>query len=376
MISVPTVDITALCPPGDAHLVLRDWRGFVEYLPGERCRTGRAMCVLDNKTDARWRWIKQPRAMMLRPLGCFFLRDIDICGSGYFFSEGRFVREYSHTSDVALQWLQSEDCSDNPFVKPPQREVRIEQPVLLVIGPGSPIYGHWLVDFLPRLAIAQRLLGSSLADFIIPLPEDTPDWVPQMIRHFCGIEATQLRRFKREVERLVCKYVCVPSFAHTGDYALHSFLDRFYNASRPAVAPAAGRKICLSRRNFEASTRGVRRVFETRLAFEALAAGRGYEVVCPEDLTFAEQIDLFQSASAIIGEHGSGMHGAIFAGADTKVACFPMTNAVQYRIGALRAHTNVYLNRLVWQTDEQGVTYFSAAEQDLIDMMTVVDSLG
>jgi hypothetical protein len=370
---VQTVDITELCPSGDHQTILDEWRGFIPFLPGERAGGGRAICVLDNHKEAQWRWTNPPPTEMLRPLGCSFLRDIEICGSGYFFSDRRFVREYSHTSDVALQWLQRDDFPDNPFTNRHLHDVSIAQPVLLVIGPGFPIYGHWLIDFLPRLAIAQHVLGDRFADFVIPLPEDTPGWVPQMIKFFCGIDETQLLRFSRMTDRLVCSHVCVPSFAHTGDYALHSFVRRFYEAFKPAVAPAVRRRLCLSRRNFEASTRGVWRVFETRSAFEALAADRGYDIVYPEDLTFAEQIALFQSAECVIGEHGSGMHGAIFCDAGTSVACFPMSNAVQFQIGALCGHTNIYLNRLSFRTDERGVLYYTATEEDLIGMMTVVD---
>ncbi len=376
MITVPTVDIASLCPPGERESVLRAGSGFVQYLPGETIRGGRMICVLDNAPDAHWRWMKPSRAETLRPLGCFFLRDIQVSGSGYFFSQGRFVREYAHTSDVGLQWLQRDDYPDNPLVNPGLADIRVEQPVLHVIGPGFPIYGHWLIDFLPRLAIARNLLGPSFPDFVIPLPEDTPDWVPAMMHHFCGIEPAQLLRFSRQTDRLVCDRICVPSFAHTGDYALHSFLRRFYDGFKPAMAPVARRRLCLSRQGFEASTRGVWRILENREAFEALAVRHGYEIVRPEGLGFAEQIALFQSAAAVIGEHGSGMHGAIFAGAGTRVGCFPMSNAIQFRIGALCGHTNIYLNRIDSRTDGQGVIRYTAAETDLAEMVALVDRIG
>ena len=194
-----------------------------------------------------------------------------------------------------------------------------------------------------------------------------------MIQFFCGIDQSQMLRFPRESDRLVCSHVCVPSFANTGTYALHSFVRRFYDAFKPAVAPPATRKICLSRRNFETSTRGVWRVFELREAFEALATDHGYDIAYPEGLTFAEQITLFQSAECLIGEHGSGMHGVIFSARGTTVACFPMSNAIQFRIGALSGHTNIYLNRFTSWRDDRGVFHYTTAEKDLTDMMTIVD---
>lgn len=150
MVSVQIVDIAELCPPDDRQSVLNGWCGFIQYLPREIAAPGRGICVLDNQPDAQWQWKTPSPAKWLRPLGCSFLRDIEICGSDYFVSNGRFIREYTHTSDIALSWLERDDYPDNPFTRPSLRDVPIVQPVLLVFGPGFPIYGHWLIDFLPR----------------------------------------------------------------------------------------------------------------------------------------------------------------------------------------------------------------------------------
>ena len=140
--------------------------------------------LLDGHGGGHWRWQDYVLPERVGPIGCHFVRDIELSGSGYFFSKNRYVREFVHTSDVGLQWLRREDYPDNPLVHQPTRRTIVDQPALLVIGPGFPIFGHWLLDFLPRVAIAQKILGDAFENFVLPLPADTPDWVPAMLNFF------------------------------------------------------------------------------------------------------------------------------------------------------------------------------------------------
>jgi hypothetical protein len=403
---VEVVSIFDLSLPRGRDAAVADWRGFATFRPGEMSKAGPSVLVLDNKPGAWWTWRDDLlTSRRIRPLGCHFLRDIEIAGVGFPFSEGRYIREYAHTSDVGQQWLNSADMPENPRRDPPTTRVAIDSPVLLVCGPGFPVFGHWLLDFLPRVAIAKGVLGDRFAELTIVLPDDTPDFVRDMLGFFCGVSADQIRTFSRRHEVLVCSRACLPSFVHDGDYALHSFTRTFYegfkapryqprNGPWPAIgrflrnlrgdfrtspvnqtAARARKRICLSRRTYETSTRSAWRVFETREAFERMAVARGYEIVQPERLGFAEQIQLFQSADTIIGEHGSGMHGALFAEPGTVVATFPPLNGIQLRIGAEFGHTNVSLARAAVRTDPDGIIRFSVAEDDLRSMLAMVDQV-
>ncbi len=231
------------------------------------------------------------------------------------------------------------------------------------------------MDFLPRVAIAQRVLGERFGELIIPIPEDTPAWVKDMLHFFCGVPADQIRTYSRQADRLLCSRVCLPSFAHDGNYALHGFMREFYGGFRNARAPTATRRICLSRRSFEQATRGVWRKLENRAALEQMAVARGYEVVLPEELSFADQIDLFQSAACIVGEHGSGMHAAVFADPGTLVATGPMWNSVQLGIGAAFGHRNVAVTRAAIRRQASGPTRYTVPEEDLAGMFVMLDLL-
>jgi capsular polysaccharide biosynthesis protein len=149
----------------------------------------------------------------------------------------------------------------------------------------------------------------------------------------------------------------------------------FYGGFRNAKPPPATRRLCLSRRSFEQATRGVWRVFENRTVLEQMAVARGFEVVAPEELSFADQIRLFQSAACIVGEHGSGMHAAVFAEAGTLVATGPMWNSVQLGIGAAFGHRNVAVTRAAVRREASGPMRYSVPEEDLAGMFVMLDLL-
>ena len=280
--------------------------------------------------------------------GCSFLRDLELSGSGYLFSRGRFVREHVNISDVALRWLGQPDFFDNPLTQPRKNRVVINEPTLLVFGPGSSIYGHWLLDFMPRIVIAQQLLGAALDDFVLPLPSDTPAWVVRMIHLFCGIEPARFRYYARHDDIVVCTRACIPSYAHSGrrgDYILHPMMRSFYARFGNPGARRTKRRICISRRDQERQTLGTWRIFETREMMERMALARGYEIVQPELMSFPEQIELFRLANCILGEHGSGMHAAVFADPGTTVATVGAWNRHQFNIAAAFEQRAICMNR-------------------------------
>jgi capsular polysaccharide biosynthesis protein len=376
MSDIPTVGISELAPARTLVEALHSWCGFAELAPASLSRVTIPYLALQNTPGANWSWNQVPK-QRLAPLGCSFLRDVEICGSGYFFHDGRFVREFVNISDVALRWLRQPDFFDNPLTMPRTNRTVIEEPVLLVFGPGSSIYGHWLLDFMPRIVIAQRLLGTALGDFVLPLPSDTPEWVVRMIHTLCGIEPSRFRYYARHDDLVVCRRVCMPSYAHSGkpgDYAPHSLMREFYDQFGNPGAPRAKWRICLSRRNQERHTLGVWRKFDARETMEQMAAARGFQIVQPEELGFPEQIELFRSAGCILGEHGSGMHAAVFADPGTIVATVGAWNRHQLNISAAFEQRSICLTRLQKTEAIQNEPFrFTATEDDLAGLFALID---
>jgi hypothetical protein len=377
MIAVPTIDIATLAPPVLLDRALAGWAGFAELSPATAPAPILPSLQLADTVDAVWAMSAGLPARPIPPLGCHFLRDVEVSGSGYLFAGERFIREPSHTSEIALDWLQREDFPDNPMVSPRQNRIVIEDPVLLVAGPGSSIFGHWLMDFLPRIVIAQRLLGERLDPFELLLPADAPGWVAGMIAHFCRIAPERIRRFDRMNDVVLCRQAVLPSFAHSGAYDLHPIMRDFYQGFGRPVPGAPRRRICLSRRDQERHTYSYWRIFEARETLERLAVAHGFEIVQPELLDFAGQVDLFRSAGVILGEHGSGMHAAVFAEPGTIVATVGANNALQFQIAAAFEQRSICMRRLQVIENAPGRPYrFTAAESDLQSLLAQIDLAG
>ncbi len=306
--------------------------------------------------------------MQLPPMGCSFLRNVEVSGSGYLFSNGRFIREYNHCSDVALARLQDENYGDNPFVNLRQNRVTINEPVLLFTGPGHNTYGHWLLDFLPRLFIAQKMLGLVLNQFPILLPSGTPSWAAGMMQEYCNIAPAQLLYYSETDDLVICNRVCIPTCGHNGQYAMHPLVRETYARLGGSVAPEAKRKICLSRRSFSLG-----RAFAARETFERMAAERGFDIVCPEELNFTEQAALFRSASCILGENGSGLHASVFADPGTIVASVGF-NWVQCHVNAAFEQPLINLNRVQMLEPVPGEPQrFTTSEDDLYSLFDMIE---
>ncbi|WP_428376959.1 glycosyltransferase family 61 protein [Lichenicoccus sp.] len=369
MRTVETVDVAELGPPCSLLAGLREWRGFAEVCPVSEARPCEQWLQLSNQPDAVWEWSGGLPAISLAPIGCFLLQDIEISGSGYVFAQDRFVREHSHTSDVALKRL-CEHYPGNPLDAASARRVTIDEPVLVVTGPGHNTYGHWILDFLPRVVIAQRLLGPVLDGMPILLPSGTPSWVPRMLQAYCNIAPDRLHMFSEQEDRVTCKYACLPSFGHDGSYSLHNLVREFYGDLGDACLAVPKRRVCLSRRSFSEG-----RVFVARESLERMAVARGYDIVRPEELSFTEQAAMYRSANCIIGEGGSGLHGSVFAEPGTIVASVGF-NWVQAHVSGAFEQKLIYMNRLedAPQT-EDGIRNFSATDPDLTSLFEVIDQL-
>ncbi|MEO9191675.1 MAG: glycosyltransferase 61 family protein [Acetobacteraceae bacterium] len=370
MSDIPTIGVGELASPCPLDEALNSWRGFAQAGPATQSKPGAPWLELADAPDAVWRWASAIPARPINPIGCYFLRDLEVSGSGYLFADGRFVREFVHTSDVALQWLGRPDFPDNPLTRPRANRVVIEDKTLLVFGPGSSIFGHWLLDFMPRIVIAQYLLGPALDDFVLLLPDDAPDWVTELVHTFCGWDKARIRRYSRMDDLVVCRRACLPSFAHDGDYALHPLVREFYGRFGNPGAARAKRPICLSRRNQERHTFSAWRIFEARETLERMAVAHGFVIARPEELGFPEQVELFRSANCILGEHGSGMHAAVFADPGTIVATIGTPNAIQLRVDAAFDHRTICLRRLQVIEQVPNRPYrFTVREDDLAGLV-------
>jgi hypothetical protein len=352
---------------------LRDWSGFVELSPEEKSVGPNRVYELSDHSES---WIydfhwKRP-APKVDAVGCHFLRDVQLWApsivvhAGHLIGDGMITDYDNWKSAPALQ-------EDGLFSIPRPIDRIIDRPMLIADGAYS-IWGHWIVDYLPRFAIARRLLGSFFDELVVPLPHNVPHWVVALLERICFVRPDNIIQYRPYAERLISDRAVVPSYAYSGEYTLHSFFRRFYRAQLPLIS-GPRRRICVSRSG--PAVAHSNRKFPLRDCFEDMAKDRGYLVVQPETLSISEQIALFADASVVLGEHGSGMHSAVFSDPRTVIACIGFWNAIQLHIGYVCRHRNVYLTRgCIWPSDGQPDFQINVTEPSLVALFDQIDRLS
>lgn len=361
---LPTTPIDALVERTSLADALSAWKSFVSFRPAEMSRPASPAMLVNGKGQDGWYAVNHQMAGEVRELGVYFLRDVIVSGHFYTFHDDRYLHDGSGPSNVAMRFIKQEQRDHHSLVHR-DRSLTLDRPALVIGGPGYPIWGHWLLDFLPRLAIAAAMLGPQLRDFVIPMPSDAPKWLPAFLQFFAGVEAAQIVSYDRGTESVICPMACIPTFAHS-NYFLHSFMREYYQSfwrSGPIVTPA---RFCVSRKAFGQTRHSVVRTFEEEDYFEDMAVRHGFEIVYPETLDFRGQIDLFANAAAIVGQYGSGMHSSLFSRPGTLVGQFCMPNSIQSRIAGLCEQRMAYLFPDLDTVDAQGTKVLSVS-RDAID---------
>jgi capsular polysaccharide biosynthesis protein len=177
---------------------------------------------------------------------------------------------------------------------------------MMLAASGAVNYYHWLFDSLPRLHLAklagfgpeeidQYLLNESL----LPVHRETLSRL--------GISAAKWvccsRRRILETERLLLTAMptaasgCCPRWVR----------DFLRGALLPPEAGHGGDLVYVSRR----SAKKRRLLNESDL--EDCLRRRGFSIVSPESLSFADQAAVFASARVIVAPHGAGLANLVFA---------------------------------------------------------------
>ncbi|NIJ09441.1 hypothetical protein FHS31_003073 [Sphingomonas vulcanisoli] len=196
---------------------------------------------------------------------------------------------------------------------------RIETRAVMLSGPGYTVYGHWLIDILPRLWVL-RAAGFDLKQMNFIVPFDRPDFAVRLLELF-GINEAQLIPYDDKREILEVAELILPTNLRRGsrlDPLMRQVRQFFLESAESALNQASPVEDCprvfISRQNADPS-----RTLINRSRIEELAQHAGYKIVAPESLSIVEQIQLFQGADSVVGEYGSGLHNALFAGPGTSI---------------------------------------------------------
>ena len=201
-----------------------------------------------------------------------------------------------------------------------ERTLRLDDEVVLLCGPAYQMYGHWLIDFLPRLHVLTHL-GLPLDQLTYLLPHNIMPFARTWLR-LLGIGDAQIRSYDTVTETCEIASALIPT-AFRGNGRANTLLATAAGAFKMAImgeaAPAAAvRRLFVSRRQWSNASRTLLNVEAVERQMEAA----GFEVVFPEELSIDQQVRLFAEAGMLVGEYGSGLHNSIFCPAGAVVIAF------------------------------------------------------
>ncbi len=257
-------------------------------------------------------------------LGCYIVEGGGIGPTGIALRDGAVFSLHAtnhpprHVAEI-LARLQASDLGER----------FIPGPLVALFGPSHEIYGHTLVDYLPKLWVLQAA-GYDLADLRFVVPAKLAP-VLLHILHGAGIAPAQCVPYAFWDEIIRTDLLIVPTIPRRFNRVAARFAEAsgFWTAplrnslARTSIdAKTAPRRVFLSRRK----ARGTRKL-ANRDDIEHEATRHGFTIVHPETLSLAEQITLFENARLICGDYGSALHNIVFSAPGTMTCALRGTQA-------------------------------------------------
>jgi O-antigen biosynthesis protein WbqL len=264
-------------------------------------------------------------------IGFSVFRDIMISGRSFIRTENEVLPFGELAPHYVDYYVQHDMVGDEPSISSKSAR-NISDPVAVVSNFNFAVYGHWLLEGMPKLLLLARH-AKMLPKYNIALPTATPAFVTGWISLI--LPGATIEWYNHEREYLDCDTVIVPSFIAPRDYFFHPIMNTLLDDLHPNRED--GQSIYLTRTYASAF-----RSMNNKDEIERIAEDHGLTLIAPETLPIRDQINLFASANVVISEYGSMAHNSIFCQPNTPVFCLNWVNAVQSRIGQLRQQPMAY----------------------------------
>lgn len=195
--------------------------------------------------------------------------------------------------------------------------------------PGEGTYGHWLVDFLPRLLLL-RTLGIK-GKYVFT--DRIPDYAWQFFK-ILGIDESDIVTYNPLTECVELERAYVPAYLRSEDQfsPLIASTQRFF----PLSKQVEGKRIYVARGDF----RDNQKIINDELVMKSVLSF-GFDIIYPHKVTIEQQIEVFSKASIVVGEYGSAMHNTLFCHPGTKVVLLQsnqVLSMIQVGLGNALSH--------------------------------------
>lgn len=265
---------------------------------------------------------------------CLFSGKLTVSGIGSLSLDGEAVLD---PTLVPSYWLRN--YFDNRYAdfhadnRLPVKE--IDAPCVSVVGWGWSIYGHFLIEALPKLLAVRSLVGADWASLLFLFRMDTPAWLLQICKRNLGLTDAQFVFFDPAKEKVALRrgiYPCLPIQAGCFHPVVAELMEKV--EIRPSVAAPTARKLFISRLALPEARHQVRGCANEAELCD-IAVSRGYEIYSPERDDWDTQITRLRGASRIVGLTGSGMHSALLCSSRPLIGFIGGLNMVQCQIASL-----------------------------------------
>ncbi|RAW02647.1 glycosyltransferase family 61 protein [Pseudochryseolinea flava] len=187
-----------------------------------------------------------------------------------------------------------------------RKKLKLKGKYFVIHNHWCPGYYHWITEALPRLLSVhtmledrilvlpisfQEKLGASLA----PLYQGEIFWIP-------------------ESKNLLVDDLLIPENPFSGRYE-----PSLMKALRELYMGYLNLQLVPSKRIYISRKKAARRRVENEVAVEHMLHQYGFEIVCFEDRTFWEQVQLMCEAQLLISIHGAGLSNVLFLSENSHV---------------------------------------------------------
>jgi capsular polysaccharide biosynthesis protein len=246
----------------------------------------------------------------LHPMGVFVCNDMAVTAPYLITREGLvFACPQSNFHESHIQQLIKKQGTTSV-----KNQKWITGDCAMIFGPGHKIFGHWMIDLLPKIFLL-NIAGYNIAKISFLVPSDTPPFAIELMR-LAGIKSDQVVQFDVDTETVHCQRLLLPTTCHNGVRFADLFQegvawlrDRIESHFGPLAVAPASQQIFVSRAHAHAGNR----VLVNRAEIEAMAVAQGFSFVYPEEITLLQQFSVFAGARRIVGEYGSALHTAMFS---------------------------------------------------------------
>lgn len=187
-------------------------------------------------------------------------------------------------------------------------------------------YYHLTFELLSRFEYVKPFIGDK--DIPVLLDESVRIF-PQYIELIKTVLKDAKVIYVPECKKIRCKFLIQPSmntwmpmnvrkkndFRMADNIVAYSAVTNIRKAAEAYMLPKGDKKVFISREHAGFS----RIVNEKEVA--QLFKDNGYEVVCTEELTYRQQVELFSSATCIVGASGAALTNVVYCNSGTVFGC-------------------------------------------------------